>query len=267
MLFVGILWLGSFYIPNGFFVIYSKWAVYLAGIYLLVQIISLIDAFYLWAEFWAKKFDSGNQCYGCLLIFVTIVMYLFTGYILYYSFSHFWAAGCTTNKIMLVLMTLFPIIYTSLLVLKIHPSGSLITSGAISLYGTFLIWTAFISFPNKQAGITCNPVIGNALSMYLQLGTGLLVGLVCTFYWSLSTSASSGYTKAGVQAVVSEPEEILKPEEEPKTYKQERLIDPVQNNIQEDFTAYEDGSYVKFHIFMMLFSFYISPLFTNWGNT
>jgi Serine incorporator (Serinc) len=201
------MWIGSFFIPNEFFLGYARWAVYLAGIYLFVQMVSLIDAFYLWAEFWAKKFDEGNKCYGCLLIFVTLAMYSATGYILFFSYTKFWVAGCTANKILLILMTAFPVIFTTLILMKFHPQGSLITAGGISIYGTFLVWTAFISFPNKKAGETCNPVIGSSTSMYLQLGTGLLVALICTFYWSLSAKASKAYEDSGVKVMVAEPEE------------------------------------------------------------
>jgi hypothetical protein len=130
--------------------------------------VSLIDAFYLWAEFWAKKFDEGNKCYGCLLIFVTLVMYTGTGFILYWSFKTFWVDGCGMNKFMLILMSILPILFTVLIVLKFHPKGSLITSGSISIYGVFLIWTAFVSFPDKKADTEakCNPVLGAKASMY-----------------------------------------------------------------------------------------------------
>lgn len=66
--------------------------------------------------------------------------------------------------------------------------------------------------------------------------------------------------------MVEEPEED-EDEIEKENSKQERLIDNVQEGGVNDFSAYEDGSYLKFHIFMMLFAIYITPLFTNWGNT
>lgn len=269
MIFVGIMWLGSFFIPNQFFYKYAKYAVYIAGLYLFVQMVSLIDAFYLWAEFWAKKFNDGNTCYGCLLIFVSLVMYLGTGYIMFHSYSIFWIAGCTLNKTLLIVMTILPITFTVLIILKFHPSGSLITCGGISIYGTFLVWTAFISFPNRKSDVTCNPVIGSTLSMYLQLATGLVVALICTFYWSLSSKSSQALEEAGVEAIIAEPEEDEEEieKENEKAEKTERLIDTVTEGGDNDFTAYEDGSYMKFHIFMMLFAVYITPLFTNWGNT
>lgn len=43
--------------------------------------------------------------------------------------------------------------------------------------------------------------------MYIQLATGLLVALICTFYWSLSSKPSQAFEEAGVEAIVAEPEE------------------------------------------------------------
>lgn len=276
MMLVGLMWIGSCFIKSSFFEGYSKWAVYLAGVYLFVQMVSLIDAFYLWAEFWAKKFDEGNKCYGCLLVFVTLAMYTGTGMILYWSYKTFWIDGCGVNKIMLIMMSVFPVLFTTLIVMKFHPKGSVITSGAISIYGTFLIWTAFVSFPNKQADTQCNTVLGSKTSMYAQLFSSLGVGLICTFYWSLSSKPSKALEEARVEAIVAEPEEDEEAinqdnaKREAKAQgakKQDRLIDTVEEGSDKDFSAYEDGSYLKFHIFMMLFAVYISPLFTNWGNT
>lgn len=106
--------------------------------------------------------------------------------------------------------------------------------------------------------------------MALQLASGLLVALICTFYWSLSSKASKAFEEAKVEAIVAEPEEDeekINSENKAKAVKQERLIDKVEEGGDNDFSAYEDKSYLKFHIFMMLFAVYITPLFTNWGNT
>lgn len=48
--------------------------------------------------------------------------------------------------------------------------------------------------------------MGSKTSMYLQLGTGLLIGLVCTFYWSVSGKSSKALEEAGVQNIVRDAE-------------------------------------------------------------
>lgn len=246
---------------------------YLASIYLFVQMVSIIDAMYLWAEFWAKKFDDGNTCYGCLLIFVTLLMYTGTGFILFYSFKFYWISGCFWNRFILISMAFFVVLFTTLIVLKFHPKGSLITSGAISLYGVFLAWTAFISYPNSKdkSSAQCNPIVSERWSMLLQLGTSLLVAFICTFYWSVSGGSSQSMKESGVDQLVNDQgddEDQEKCEtERGKENKQERLIDKVEEGGENDYSAYEDNSYLKFHMFMLLYSIYLCPLFTNWGNT
>ena len=90
----------------------------------------------------------------------------------------------------------------------------------------------------------------------------------------MSSKPSKAFEEAKVEAIVAEPEEDEEKinaennaKEKKGSAKQERLIDKVEEGGDNDYSAYEDGSYMKFHIFMMLFAVYITPLFTNWGNT
>jgi hypothetical protein len=277
MIMVGIMFIGSFFIKNSFFISWSRWAMWISGVYLFVQMVSVIDAMYLWAEFWAKKFDDGNKCYGCLLIFCTLVMYTATGFVAFFSFKYFWIKGCFLNKVILISMVTFVLLFTVLIILKFHPKGSLITSSAISIYGCFLAWTAFLSFPNKSKDKTCNPIITERWSMLAQLSTSLFVGFICTFYWSVSGKASEVMAESGVDKLVDnegddkdqeEVELVNGGGEDDDGYgKNRRLIDTVQEGGENDYSAYEDNSYLKFHGFMMLYAVYLCPLFTNWGNT
>ena len=127
MIFVTALFIGFFFIKNTFFLNYARVATWLGGVYLFLQMVSIIDAMYLWAEYWAKKFSDGNTCYGCLLIFAAVGMYTATGFIVFNSFRFFWIAGCGLNKFMLILLCLFLVAFPVLILLKFHPKGSLIT--------------------------------------------------------------------------------------------------------------------------------------------
>jgi len=277
MIMVGGMFIGSFFIKNSFFIAWSRYAMWISAAYLFVQMVSIIDAMYLWAEFWAKKFDDGNKCYGCLLIFVTLVMYTATGFIVFYSFKFFWVHGCFFNKVILIVVASCVVIFTVLIIAKFHPKGSLITSGAISLYGTFLAWTAFLSYPNKSEDKTCNPIIKEKWSMMLQMATSLLVAFICTFYWSVSGKASTTMQESGVDKLVDNESDDVDQEEvelqnggddnDDHYVKNQRLIDKVEEGGENDYSSYEDNSYLKFHAFMMLYAIYLCPLFTNWGNT
>ena len=258
---------GSLFLPNSLFMIYAKIAVWLSGVYLFAQMVSIIDGVYLWAEFWASKFDEGNTCYGCLLIFCSLLMYLATGYLLYLSYDQFWVSGCWLNKTILLIITIMVIAYVVLIVLKFHPNGSIITSGAISLYAVYLGWSSFLSDTNAH----CNPWKFKQYGMILQILGSVFFGFVCTMYWSLSSTPSQSFAQAGVPNLNHE--EYQEKEED---FEEDRSEDNSQQSGKEvmldrrgssdPYVAYQDNSYIKFHAFMMLFAIYISPVFSNWGH-
>lgn len=66
----------TLYIPNEFFRYYAELTNYGGFAFLLVQSVSLIDFLYLWAEFWAEKYNRGNGCYGTLLILISLITHV-----------------------------------------------------------------------------------------------------------------------------------------------------------------------------------------------
>merc|ERR1712194_942160 len=74
---------GSLFIPNGFFTAYSVVTNIASGVYLIAQSISLIDFSYLWAEYWGAKFDEGKKQFGVFLIIAAVILYTSTGFMLW----------------------------------------------------------------------------------------------------------------------------------------------------------------------------------------
>lgn len=258
---------GSLFISNNFFIPYAKSSLYFGGIFLFVQAVSLIDAFYLWADFWAKKYDDGNGCYGCLLIFTSFSMYVLTGYFIYKGFNEFWVEGCFGNKLMLILPVIICVAFVVLIILKFHPTGSIITSGAISIFGIYLFWAALISNTDTK----CNQKYGNSkTNMFLQIGCSFFFGFACNVYWALNTSKSIAYEKANLPQLASSDgdEEIQKATEQENKESQsnQAATQLVKRDNSDEFLEYENDSYIKFHGFMILFSIYICAVFTNWGH-
>jgi len=272
---VALMWIGTLFIKNEYFIHYSEFALYASGIYLFVQMVSVVDAMYLWAEYWAQKYDDGNTCYGVLMIFAALGLYGGLGYLIYFSFTMFWVSGCWGNYIILVAVPFFAIAFIVLTILKFHPKGSILTAGAISFYGMFMAWTALISNPYKQ----CNRVINGDMSMIAQVISSFAVGFLCTIYWSLSYKPSGAFKDAGIDKTQvnndideEEEEKILEAEEKDRDLKKEGGETGVKGNLIDNrdepnaYWAYQDNSYIKFHFVMLLFSIYLSPVFSNWGN-
>jgi len=268
MLVVAGAFVGSLFISNNFFVPYAKASLYLGGVFLFVQAVSLIDAFYLWAQFWAKKYDDGNGCYGCLLIFSSIVMYFLAGYFVYKGFKDFWLPSCWGNMFLLFVPVVLCLAFVVLIILRFHPTGSIITSGAITVFGVYLFWAALISNTNTQ----CNPSFGNSRSnMFLQIGFSFFFAFACNIYWALNTGKSEAFEKANLPQVAAtdgdaEIEKKTEQENKDKAQTGTEGTNLIKRDDPTEFLEYENNSYLKFHGFMVLFSVYICAVFTNWGH-
>lgn len=117
------LWIGTLFIKNEYFVYFSRFAQYASALYLFVQMVSIVDALYLWAEYWAEKYDNGNTCYGVLMVAFMFIVYALSITIMVYSFKYFWLEGCYGNKAILISLPIFLVLFTVLIILKFHPKG------------------------------------------------------------------------------------------------------------------------------------------------
>ena len=261
--------IGMLFVSNSFFIPYAKASMYFGGVFLFVQAVSLIDAFYLWAEFWANKFDEGNNCYGCLLSFTSLMMYIATGYFIYSGFANFWISGCYGNIIILIIALVGAVAFIVLIILRFHPKGSIITSGAISIFGVYLFWSSLISNPSAS----CNPQRDNRNFMIFQILFSFLFAFSCNIYWAFVTQKSSAYESARMPQISSSEgdqeidNKIVELDEDKAKVNQSPQTTLIRTDGREhEFLEYENNSYIKFHGFMVLFSIYICAIFTNWGH-
>lgn len=130
-------YIGCVFIPKGFFSVYGYITDGASCLFLIVQSITLIDFSYLWAEDWAMRYDKGNKCYGVLLIVFAVILYSGCAFILVEMFINY-TNTCGANWVWLIINCLLPIAWTVLILLKLHPTGSIITSGSLSIIITYL---------------------------------------------------------------------------------------------------------------------------------
>lgn len=256
---------GTLFISNDFFDSYAKASIYLSGVFLFVQAVSLIDGFYLWAGFWAKKYDDGNGCYGCLLIFTSLLQYALVGFFAYHGYSKFWVEGCSGNKLMLITPMIFVFAFFVLIVLKFHPHGSILTSGAISIFGVYLFWATLVSNNNT----TCNSQYSSPSAMLLQIFFSFFFAFSCNIYWALITQSSDAYKQAQLPEVAATDgdKEIADKTEKENAKEGNQNTNLIRrDDTAEQYVEYENNSYIKFHGFMILFSVYICAVFSNWGH-
>jgi hypothetical protein len=263
-LFLILLLVAAFFIPNQF---YDDGYVHIArivsGIFLVLQIILLIDFAYRWNENWMADDKEWTRA----IIAVCIV--LFTGCLTLFGFMTHWFGGsdCGRNNFFLSATFLLPMLFTCLSVTSWCEHGALLTSAVVTTYCYWLGFSALSSDPSS-----CN-VLNSHSNETLHLVIGLLVAALTVTYagWSLSNTQIMG------GELHEDKEENLQPSSEKDTEKQseqhvqekEREKDEAEEAAEEaaEASAEDKQLATKFHVFMACSACYMAMLLTSWGAT
>ncbi|KAL3678925.1 hypothetical protein R1sor_021881 [Riccia sorocarpa] len=140
-----------FFIPSAFIQIYGEIARFGAGIFLVIQLVSIVNFIYWWNESWL----SDNNIRRCRIPIVLVSVLSFVASIgaiilMYIYFSP--RASCGLN-IFFITWTLVLIIIMTIISLKPDINAGLLTSGLMALYLVFLCWSSIMSEPVSE---TCN---------------------------------------------------------------------------------------------------------------
>lgn len=138
---IALFW-AFLYINNSFFLGYSTVAKFVSFFFLLFQIIMIIDLCYIWGEKWVEIYDEGNSCWVIVMIIASLLLYAYAGYIFYKDFEWFAADGCGSHRTYIIISIVLVLLLTILTLTPIPEQKSIITSGAVSLYVSFLTWSA-----------------------------------------------------------------------------------------------------------------------------
>lgn len=271
LILVGIT-VGAFFIPDGTF--NSVWFYFGAVgsfIFILIQLILLIDFAHSWNKIWVENAEEGNGkgWYAALLFFTVLNFALaFTAVVLFYVY-YTQPDDCTEHKVFISLNLIFCIIISVVSILpkvqEAQPHSGLLQASLISLYTMYVTWSAMTNNPNRK----CNPSLLSLVSNVstpessgedpghvqwwdAQAIVGLVIFLFCTLYASIRSSSNAQVNKLmqteetgglGGEGVVGE----------------DGVLRAVDN--EEDGVTY---SYSFFHFHLCLASLYIMMTLTNW---
>ncbi|XP_003969122.1 serine incorporator 2 [Takifugu rubripes] len=273
---VGIT-VGAFFIPDGDFnAVWYYFGVVGSFIFIIIQLILLVDFAHSWNLAWLQNADDGNRkCWLGALLTVTVLNYIlaFTAVVLFYVF-YTQPDDCAEHKVFISLNLIFCIAVSVIAVLpkvqEAQPSSGLLQASIISLYVMYVTWSAMTNNPNRK----CNP----SLLSLVQPGAatpapglvpptpapsvqwwdaqsivGLLIFLFCTLYASIRSS-----TNAQVNRLMrTEEGQVLTVSE--ATVGEDGVRRAVDN--EEEGVTY---SYSFFHFCLFLASLYIMMTLTNW---
>lgn len=129
----------------------------------------IIDIFYIWGEKWrASYFSNGeedgetNTCWGIMLIITSALLYGGTGYFMYMNFKWFTGSDCSNHMIFVIATTVLIAVCTVMTLISRDENKSIITSGAVCVYITYLTWSGLTSSvidTKKDPNGNCNPFV------------------------------------------------------------------------------------------------------------
>jgi len=201
--------IGAFFIPNDGFAPTLMVIGTISGfLFILIQLILLIDFAHTWNENWVAKGDDGSQKHYCGLVFFTITFYIISivGIILLYVF-YASSTACSLNIFFITINLILCIIVSGVSLIptvqEYHKASGLLQSSFVTLYVIYLTWSAMTS---EKSDPICNPSWAGPTNTTAsgstnggKIGASSIIGLIIFFgliiYSALTNSSKSSSGK------------------------------------------------------------------------
>uniref|UniRef100_A0A0B7AKZ1 Serine incorporator n=1 Tax=Arion vulgaris TaxID=1028688 RepID=A0A0B7AKZ1_9EUPU len=277
LIMVGIC-VGAFFIPEGSFgEVWMVFGMIGAFLFILIQLVLLVDFAHGWAESWVEKYeDTESKCYYFGLFFFTIFFYLVSLVAVILFYIYYASGDCALHKFFVSLNLILCVIMSTVAILpKIQehqPRSGLLQSSVISAYVMYLTWSAMSNNPNK----TCNPSLKDIFipaHNITKVNTGagveasdgvfdwqgiiaLAIWLFAVLYSSIRTSSNSQVGKLTLSANTLLQTDTGSSDGDTEAQKGQKVWDN-----EEEGVAY---SYSFYHFMLFLASLYVMMTLTNW---
>ncbi|XP_031131027.1 probable serine incorporator [Ipomoea triloba] len=239
-----------FFVPNELISFYESTSKFGSGLFLLVQVVLLLDFVHGWNDKWV---GYDEQFWYVALLVVSLVCYVATFGITGVLFHFFAPSGqdCGLNTFFIVVTLIF--IFTFAIV-TLHPSvkGSIFPASVISLYCTYLCYSALASEPRDYE---CNGLHKHSKSV--STGT-LTLGLLTTVLSVVYSAVRAGSSTT-----------LLSPPSSPRAGGGKPLLplDKADEHDEIEKSKPVTYSYSFFHIIFSLASMYSAMLLTGWSTS
>lgn len=260
---VGIA-VGAFFIPGNDFANAWMYIGMIGGfMFIVVQLVLIIDFAHSWAENWIGKYeDTDNRGYYVGVVGVTILCYCLslTAVVLLYVY-YTQSEGCAINKFFIsfnmILCILFSVISILPKVQERQPRSGLMQASIITLYVIYLTWSSLSNQPdgNRSCYPSWHNTSGDGRAVSPSGIVGLLIWFGCILWSTIRNSTNSSVDKLTGATETTGLKETPPPtdaEEGNKVYDDE-----------EDRVTY---SYSFFHMMLAMGTLYVMMTLTNWLN-
>jgi len=284
------LMVGIFFIPNVAFIGYGYIALIGSLLFILIQLILLVDFAHSWNESWVQNYaeGEGKNCWLGLLLTSTGVMYAISLVLTVLMYVYFLenSSECWMNS-MFISINLAVTFIVSLISVhpKVHernPRSGLLQSSVVTVYSTYLTWSALASEPlemkcNSFAPFNTDP---NSASGGFSLFLGVFFTFVALVYAAVRAGSSGDdfsspsevsvnrkpRTRASKKRLLSD-EEIENVDGTPGEGDEEELVD-LSEELSEEGSSDQEKSvtynYSFFHFTFFLAALYLSMVLTGW---
>ena len=230
---LNLFFLMVYWIPNGFFATYAWVCMFASAIFLVLQIILIVDFSYQWNEEWGDRSERNSKWSWYLMIVagggylcglaVTIINYI-------YFVPH---VDCNANAFIITSVLISAVVYTMFAIWV--PHGSIVPSGIVFGYTSIIVFTALRLSQDQRCNTLYSPPGEESWKM-------TLLGAI----FSAGALAYSVISTGGSRTSVS-----LRTEEE-------------LNAEDPDETGHL-ANYCYFHGIMIMGAMYLAMIVTNWS--
>jgi len=281
LLVVTILTILCFLIPNSFFHYWAWISLVGAAIFLLIQLILLIDFAHSWSESWVSKMEFAEDPRGWYILLVgsTFVLYsgAFTLIVLLYNFFSD-NGDCWVNSMFTTIVFLSSIIFT---VLSVHPTivesnrrSGLLQSAVITFYAVYVVWSAIMSEPSDDS-FNCNPWKSSNAQQTSSLIMGAVFSIVSVCYSTMraatkhddlvgyKTPESAQHLLVGENSDINSIESPSINDDHDDQHNHNHNDNDNEHDDEREGTTY---NYSFFHLVFALGYCYIAELLVDWGT-
>ncbi|MQL79874.1 hypothetical protein Taro_012306 [Colocasia esculenta] len=248
-----ILVILMFFVPNGVVSFYEGMSKFGSGLFLLVQVVLLLDFVHGWNDNWVSK---DEQSWYLALLAVSLFCYAATFTFSGLLFHWFTPSGhdCSLNMFFILVTLALVFVFT---IVALHPTvcGSLLPASVISLYCTYLCYSGLSSEPRNYE---CNGLFyhHHAKVSGGSVALGLLTTVLSVVYSAVRAGSSTSF---------------LPPPSSPRAGSDKPLLpfDKVeeQEDDKKDAPAVVTYSYSFFNLIFSLASMYSAMLLTGWSTS
>ncbi|CAK9173674.1 unnamed protein product [Ilex paraguariensis] len=243
-----------FFLPNVIIDIYGTLSKFGAGLFLLVQVLILLDATHSWNDAWVAK-DEQKWYIALLAVSVTCYLAAFIGSGILFIWFNPSGHDCGLN-IFFIVMTM--VLAFAFGIIALHPqvNGSLLPAAVISAYCAYVCYTGLSSEPRDYE---CNGLHNKSVAVSTgTLVLGMLTTVLSVLYSALRAGSSTTF---------------LSPPSSPKSGQKKPLLDSkdVEGGKEKKETVAEarpvSYSYTFFHLIFALASMYSAMLLSGWTSS